>query len=131
MFVSPAPIRWILVLLLLPALAAPRGAAWAWCLCADVLCGCCVAGWTDAEACCPDTEEDGDPEDCDDCGRVQVDSLEPLVVLSGIELAPLLSAWESEVAVGAPDSLHVRRCWPRGPPAVDAGPVRGTLPLRI
>ncbi len=126
--------RWVLVALLLPALIAPGGAAWAWCLCADVLCGCCEPGTVQAEGCCPG--EEADPADCGDCGRVawDVDGLEALLPPANVEVLPLLIGWLSAAASPAVvPAAVVRGRHARAPPrSIPTECLRpGALPLRV
>jgi len=146
---SPVLLRWVLVALLLPALGAPRGVAWAWCLCVEALCGCCEAPaeLAQTDCCAPaqkaDAGEAGDQraqlellEDCGACGQWQVDveGLEALVPPIEQDHGPMLAAWALELA---PAELQrqprILRAWARGPPApsLPAGLRPGALPLRI
>lgn len=144
---SPVLLRWVLVALLLPALGAPRGVAWAWCLCVEALCGCCEAPAELAETdCCAPAQKAEDrgsrdellepPEECGACGQWQVDveGLEALVPPIEQDHGPLLAAWALELAPADLQLLPlIARERARGPPRMppQTGLRPGALPLRI
>lgn len=142
-------LRWVLVALLLPALGAPRGLAWAWCLCVEALCGCCEAPAEPAQTgcCAPGPKADGEEaggqrvqfepvEECGACGRWEVDvqGLEALVPPVEQGHGPLLAAGALQLAPAELQTLPtIARERARGPPLfVDRTGLRpGALPLRI
>lgn len=124
----PAARLKLLLLLLVPALALPRGVELAWCLCPDRAAECCV------ECCGPAGETDVDPAGADCCKSIEVDDFEEWVPSDEAPaLPPLLAAPDARAtAVLRPATLRGRRGVGRAPPHVTPpGLLPGVAPLLL
>lgn len=124
-------LRLLLAALVLPALAAPKGLAFAWCLCTAGEEACC--GEVEPVGCCGD-DAPCDDDACDRCGELEADGPEPLLAEAPPALLAVLSLWMDEPATDTLRSPPVTRATAGPAPPlerVQAGRGSGVLPLRI
>lgn len=127
-------LRFLLAVMLLPALVAPQGLALAWCACTAETEACC-AEEPESRGCCRDADEGAcSDEGCEDCIALEIDGPEPLLVEGAFPVELVLGLWCAEPAVLALDAgPRPEPGAARAPPLrrAQAGPGSGVLPLRI
>lgn len=132
---------WLLIALLLPAFAVPRGVELGLCFCDAPSSGCCAPDPGPALGCCGGDEEPGEGDgpqvvshgECGCCGSLQVDDFDETVPPDGTVSVPALAAWIADAGVDLSPAVVLGRVSPpRAPPRVTPPGLRpGTAPLRL
>ena len=117
-----------LILLLVPALAVPRGVILDWCLCFDAELECC-------NSCCDDDGEATTKfSDCDGCKSIEVDDFQEALCPAPVEVpSPVLALAPPSVSLPMGEWFADEDVEARAPPEalIPPGLRPGTRPLRL
>jgi hypothetical protein len=115
----------LLLLLLVPALAVPRGVVLGWCLCVEPTAPCCTS-------CCCEDETSGN-DDCASCKSIEIEDFDELLSEGAPELpilqriASLPASFQLDPAAALERTLGARA----PPPVTPPGLRPGAAPLRL